>query len=96
MASLGAAAAIAGGVFTLLAVQNNNDSKSECNRENQNLCDPRGVSLRDRAKSYAGVATGLTIGGGVVLVTGVVLFATAPRDERGNVTGLTMGMRGEF
>ncbi len=92
----GAAALVATGVLGLLAGVKNDDSKDHCNRSDQNLCDPDGVALRDDSQKLATVATTVGIAGGVLAATGAVLYLTAPSDERGNVSGLTLGLRAGF
>ena len=94
--SVGTAAAIAGGVLTYMAAQKNSDSLPHCQKNDHTLCNPPGVSQREDAKSLAGLATGFGIGGGVVMATGAVLFITAPSDQRGAPTGLTVGLSSRF
>jgi hypothetical protein len=50
-------------------------SSGDCNA-GLTSCDANGLTLRQDAKTMANAATGMLIGGGVVLVTGVVVFAT--------------------
>jgi hypothetical protein len=96
VASVGVAAAITSGVLTALASGKNQDSKGNCDPTSPNLCSSTGVTQRDDAKKMAGMATAFAIGGGAALGTGVVLYLTAPRSDAGNMTGLVLGMRGEF
>lgn len=61
------------------------DSLQKRDRANErcagDLCDRRGVSLRDKAIQSGDVATVATIAGGAALLGGVVLLLTAPRDR---------------
>ena len=96
VAGAGAAALVVSGVLTLIASGKNSDSEDECDPDDVSRCNPRGVALREDARDMATVATVFGIGGGVVLATGAVLYLTAPSDEQGMPTGLTLGMRGRF
>jgi serine/threonine-protein kinase len=58
------------------------ESRSHCLATDPNLCDAEGTSLRDQARTYGNVATAVTIAGGVLTATGVVLLFTAPRASR--------------
>jgi hypothetical protein len=94
--SLGTAAAIAGGTLLYMAAQKNSDSKELCRKTDSNVCSPTGVSQREDAKSLATLATIFGIAGGAVMATGAVLFITAPSDQRGAPTGLTVGLSARF
>ncbi len=78
---VGGGAVLAGGlVVGVLAQGTYSDAKDVCGGL---LCgDPddfaRGQKLVDKARSRGNLATGLTIGGGVLAVTGLVLWLTAP------------------
>ena len=94
--SVGTAAAIASGVLLYMAAQKNSDSKELCRADDPNSCTPSGVSLREDAKSLAGLATAFGIGGGVAMATGAVLYITAPSNQHGAPTGLTVGLSSRF
>jgi hypothetical protein len=69
----------AGAFFGLRTGSLNDDSHAHCRPENANLCDAKGVSLRDDAKSSAMFSNIGFIAGGALLVGGAVLFFTAPK-----------------
>jgi hypothetical protein len=69
------------GVFSLLAVGKNSDSKEHCDPGDESRCSARGDELRDRARSYADVATVGSVVGALGLGAGVVLWVTAPTGE---------------
>lgn len=94
--SLGAASLIAGGVLALLANDRNQQSKDQCNPSDRNLCSNAGVTLRSDAQRLAALATGFGAAGATLLVAGTVLYVTTPRDERGAVAGLSVGLGGRF
>ena len=66
-----------GTAFGVIAGNQNSDSKAYCRTENPNLCSQDGVDLRDKARTSGTVSTVGFVAGGVVLVAGVVLIATA-------------------
>jgi hypothetical protein len=55
----------------------NSDSKAYCRADNPNLCSQDGVDLRDKARTSGTVSTVGFVAGGVLLVAGIVLIATA-------------------
>jgi hypothetical protein len=67
-----------GGYFGLRAKGLYDDSLAYCPR-GKNLCDAKGISLRDDARTAGTVATVATIVGGAFAVGGVILWFTAPR-----------------
>jgi hypothetical protein len=74
----GSAAVLALGVgtyFGLRASSLHSDAGAHCNG---NICDADGVSLTDRASGAADLSTGLFVGGVVLGVGALVLWATAP------------------
>lgn len=64
--------------FGLNSLQKRDRSKDHCTG---NLCDPEGVSLRDKAMRSGDMATVAAIAGGAALVGGIVLVLTAPGDS---------------
>jgi serine/threonine-protein kinase len=69
---------VVAGVFALKAKSTYDDSKAECLPADPNRCSPKGVELRDDARSSGNVAT---IAGGLglaALVGGSILYFTAP------------------
>ena len=93
--SVGVAALVTGGVLALVAADKNQQSETQCNPQNRNLCSPTGVSLRDDALSLARLSTTFGIAGGALLATGTVLYVSAPR-ESGNLSGLSVGFGSAF
>jgi serine/threonine-protein kinase len=68
----------AAGLFSLLAVKDDNAANDHCLPNNPLRCDSQGVQLGDRALRRSNVATVLTGVGAVVGVGGLVLVLTAP------------------
>jgi hypothetical protein len=63
--------------FGLSARSGWNDAQAFCDASE---CSQHGLDLIDTAKSRADIATGSFIGGTALLVGGLVLYATAPKD----------------
>jgi hypothetical protein len=81
--TIGVIAAVAGlvaiGVGTGLAISAQgkfDDASSHCNK---GRCDNQGDDLRGSGLKQSSASTGLFIGGGAALLTGVLLYLTAPR-----------------
>ncbi len=74
VAGTGVAALSAGAIFTGLAVAKNHDSTAHCRG---NLCDQRGVELRDAALGHATASTVSVIAGLAAIAGGVALWWTA-------------------
>ncbi|AKT39095.1 tetratricopeptide repeat protein [Chondromyces crocatus] len=83
LGSLGVASGVAGAVFGAQAMQLMNDSNRHCGEGDPGPCSARGVTLREHADQAATAANVMFIVGGVALVGGVVLFATAGPGGRG-------------
>lgn len=87
---LGGVGVVVGAVLGGLAISKNGESNDgHCNAENR--CDPEGIELRKAALSRATASTTLIAVGGVLLVGGVVLFATAPRAKDETLAGVNGG-----
>lgn len=71
----------AAGVFSLLSLGKNSDSKEYCDPNDETRCTTRGDELRDDARRHADFATVGFVVGAVGLSTGVVLWLTAPSNE---------------
>jgi serine/threonine-protein kinase len=69
------------GVFSLLSLGKNSDSKEHCEPGDETRCTARGDELRDQARGYADVATVGTIVGALGVGTGLVLWLTAPSSD---------------
>jgi hypothetical protein len=78
LASTGVAAVGVGGLFGVLASSKKDESEIYCHK---NLCNQRGVDLRDQALTSATVATVAFVGGAAVLATGAVLWIAAPSSK---------------
>jgi hypothetical protein len=77
----GAAALVAGGVLGLLALEANSTADTLC--PGIAPCgDSRGIDASSRAHSFGTAATISLVGGAALVVTGIVLLATAPRAPR--------------
>jgi serine/threonine-protein kinase len=79
-----------GTVFGLSAKSKKDQSLDHCEKTNPNLCDQKGVDLRNEAKSAANLATVTLIVGGAALAGGVVLFLTAPSNEQRTAASPTL------
>ncbi|MFT3766535.1 MAG: PEGA domain-containing protein [Minicystis sp.] len=94
---IGAGGLITGGVAGIVAITKNQAAKSHCVMTT--ICDQQGVDLGKSAKTSALVSTvSLAIGAGA-LVTGVVLYFTAPktpRTEPAPKVGFTVDNGGPF
>ena len=78
VASIGGAAAIAGAIFGGIAVGKYDALEATCG-DGTAVC-PGDAGELDNANLFADVSTGLLIGGGVTLVTGVILMFALPGD----------------
>jgi tetratricopeptide (TPR) repeat protein len=74
--AVGLAGVALGSYFGLAAKSKNDDALQNC--RTSTLCSSTGLSLTDDAKNDATISTIAFAAGGVALVTGVVLFLTAP------------------
>src|SRR5262249_7885378 len=77
---VGAAGLVAGGVAGVVAIVNNKAAKGHC--LTKTACDQRGGHLGNAAKTSATAAPVPPAGGAAALVTGVVLYFTAPRTAK--------------
>lgn len=66
-----------GAVFGLLAKSTRDEALSHCTADR--ACDAEGVRLGEAADAKATVSTVAFVGGGVLMLTGAVLYLTAPR-----------------
>jgi hypothetical protein len=96
VAVVGVAAAATAGVLAYLANQKNKESMNNCEDGRENFCNPQGVSARRSAQNLAQIATFFDIGAGVAIASGAVLYFTAPSDEHGKTTGLTVSLHARF
>lgn len=71
------------GVLTLTARSNYNDALDDHCMGSTSGCDATGVNLTHKARSRANIATAVSIGGAVLVATGIVLYLTAPDDDEG-------------
>lgn len=79
------------GVLAYHAHSLDQDSRAHCLVDEPNACDVEGASLREQARTFGNVATGLLAAGGALSVTGVVLLLTAPRGAPPPKVGLNVG-----
>lgn len=77
LASLGVGAALGG---TAIAKNNQSNENNHCDA--QHRCDSIGVDLREQAVRFGNASTVLFLAGGLLLTGGMVLYLTAPPDER--------------
>jgi hypothetical protein len=81
LGGFGSVALVAGGVLGLLALDANSTADTLC--PGTTPCgDPRGIDASSRAHSFGTAATISLVGGAALVVTGIVLLATAPRGPR--------------
>jgi hypothetical protein len=82
---IGVGGLVVGGVFGDQARKHNDKAKVICGGD-IDRCEPSGTNDAkrevDRARSAAQISTVAFIGGGALVVTGVVLYITAPKAER--------------
>jgi len=79
-----------GGYFGYRAMDLNKQSKAQCRADDPNACTNEGATLRSDAQSAATVSTISSIGGGVLVGTGLTLVLTAPSmnsNRAGSSTG---------
>ncbi len=101
LTAAGGASVVAGGIFAAMANSANEDSKDNCNANDETRCNPSGVQKRQDALDYGTNATILGIVGGAALATGVVLWMSAPSSNT-QVGALSTGsdarmvLRGSF
>jgi tetratricopeptide (TPR) repeat protein len=67
-----------GGYFGYRAMDLNKQSKAQCRADDPNACTSEGAAMRQDAQSAATVSTISSIGGGVLVGTGLTLVLTAP------------------
>jgi hypothetical protein len=68
-----------GAAFGIMAGSTNADALTSCNTQVEpTRCDQRGLDLTDDARTEALLSTIFVIAGGAALVSGGVLFVTAP------------------
>ena len=70
----GVVGGLAGAGFGIAAIVKNNASKTRCESEDPTKCSLVGLSLRNRAGTYADISTGAIVGGGVLVGVGLGLF----------------------
>lgn len=89
----------AGAVFGVMAGATNADALSSCNTQVEpTRCSQRGLDLTDEARTQALVSTILLIAGGAAVVTGAVLWLTAPVTvtPTASTTGMGLSARARF
>lgn len=87
-----------GTFFGLRASSKWSDAKAQCS-DYPFACSPEGTSLRSSAESAATVSTVAFIAGGALLATGLVIYLTAPKQERAVALGFGPGsafIKGSF
>lgn len=92
LTGVGAVALVVGGVVAGSASSTYDEAfeTGECNSETLE-CTPDGFQKTEDAKGLANASTGLVIGGAVLAVTGVTLWATAPSSDDGAATAVRVG-----
>ena len=94
---LGAAGLAVGAAFGIRSqLKDDQAMRDYCTRGSPPECDPKGLELKDDAKSAATIANVGFIGGGGLLLVGILLHATAPspRPRRSAVSVLPAWMPG--
>ena len=72
---------LVGGGFAALAAKLQYDDSNGPGKCTNDQCTQKGLDQRDTAFLFGNIATGGIIGGGALLVGGIVLLATAPKDN---------------
>jgi serine/threonine-protein kinase len=78
LSGLGVGAVALGAGFGVAALGDNDESLRYCLPADDNQCSPEGVALRDDAITSATISTVAFAAGGAMLLTGIILWATAP------------------
>jgi hypothetical protein len=78
-----------GGVLAFVSAKRNDRSLNHC-PESATLCTPQGVALRNEAGKLADYATVSAAIGGGLLLTGLVVYVTAPRGAKSDAVALTL------
>lgn len=78
MTAAGVVAVAVSGFFGYRAYSLNKKSKGECRADAPNACTPDGVGLREDAKTAGALSTIGTVSGGLLIVSGITLVASAP------------------
>jgi len=89
-ASIGLGAMIAGAVMGGIAKSNHDDSASHCGEDNR--CDQTGVDIRADARALGDAGTVVFFVGAAALVTGTIVWLSAPKAQ-GGLVGSTTGPR---
>jgi hypothetical protein len=85
---IGAATLITSGVLSGLAVGKKNESNTNGYCREGDICDETGLKLRAQALGLANGATATVVIGGVLAAGGIVLLATAPKQEERKRAGM--------
>jgi len=105
-AVVGGAGLAAGGVLTVVAARRSDHALDYCTASSHS-CSPRGVELRHEAHTLAEAAAVSAAAGGALLVTGFVVYTSAPSGHpaervsfsavpEAKTRGVTLQMRGVF
>ncbi|MGA7120287.1 MAG: hypothetical protein WBY94_09330 [Polyangiaceae bacterium] len=94
VAGVGVVTLGASGVLALLANGKKNDSFSNCETGNSNICTAQGVSDRNSALGLGDAATIAIAVGASALATGLVIWLTAPGNGSGRSARLVVGPGG--
>jgi hypothetical protein len=87
--SIGGVAALAGGVFGLLAMSTHSTAMKDCDALNR--CSQEGLDKDQTARSQATVSTIGFIAGGVALAAGAAIYFTAPSNKEAQ-PGVAIGV----
>jgi hypothetical protein len=91
----GAAGLVVGGIFSLVGKFGYDHAKSECiGGDPAKGCGPQAQQDRQTANGQETVATIASVGGGVLLAAGAVLFFTAPKAAASVTVGATVANGG--
>lgn len=97
--SAGLIAGVVSGVYTIMALSSNSDSKDLCDPRDLNRCSVPGKQERDEALSQANVATITGIIGFAGVAAGATLYFTAPprlATDSPEPTGAMVGLKGTW
>lgn len=87
---VGGGGLVAGGLAGIIAITQNSAAKGHC--ATTTICDQKGVDLGQTAKTSALVSTVALAAGAGAMVTGVVLYLTAPKAPKSEPAKPTVGL----
>ncbi|RYZ09802.1 MAG: hypothetical protein EOO73_02665 [Myxococcales bacterium] len=93
LAATGGVGLAAGGVLGVIAKRRNDDARAECPGSPRE-CTPRGAQLRDESERLTTYAVVSAAAGGGLLLTGLIVYFTAPSEPNREQVALGVGSDG--